>query len=98
MAVAWKPGCMSEDELAAWKEMAARVRNGGRKPCIDCPRAFAASMGECCNGVPDANRLGRPSPELLASRRLARRLWRARNVEERRAADRDYYRRKKVSA
>lgn len=54
------PTCMTADELAAWRAMAVRVRNGGERPCVDCPAAFAAAMraSGCCNGRPF--RTGRP--------------------------------------
>jgi hypothetical protein len=49
--------CMTPEERRAWDEMAARVRNGGSRPCVDCPLAFhlAEKAAGRCSSRPTPN-------------------------------------------
>ncbi len=48
-APAFVPACMSEPERETWYR-----HNGTRRPCLDCPAAFAVAMSRegRCNGYP----------------------------------------------
>jgi hypothetical protein len=78
---------MTPDELQAWLDAAARVRNGGSQPCFDCPRWFAeqARSEGCCERAPQTT--GRPihtTEERRAQwREAARRLRRRRKLAQR---------------
>lgn len=78
---------MTAAELDAWMEAARHVRNGGSRPCFDCPAWFAraARAAGCCERSPQET--GRPAyttEERRAQwREAARRLRRRRKMAER---------------
>ena len=93
--------CMSDDELTLWREAASRVQGGGRRPCVDCPMAYhleQKALGLCdSRPIVGSGGVRSFSPsEAVLRRREARRLYRARNLERVRAANRDLYHRKRV--
>lgn len=73
--------CMTPDELTLWREGSALVRNGGSRPCVDCPAWFmsqAAADGCCRLARPKPSKVGRPRVYPTDDAYLARRrqTWR----------------------
>lgn len=77
---------MTEDELATWREAAGDVRNGGSRPCVDCPMWFARAeqaAGRCHRNPimfvrrPSAEdrRLAHVEANRRYRRSLARQMW-----------------------
>lgn len=50
----FRAACMTPEESRLWEAAARGVRNGGLRPCVDCPASFAADMrlAQSCNGEP----------------------------------------------
>lgn len=76
--------CMTPDELTLWREGSALVRDGGSRPCVDCPLSFRLQeyeAGRCCQPRPVRRRGEVPyeqTPARLAYKREWMRSFRAR--------------------